>query len=422
MAIEDELQASRDRITKMLSQAATSGPDDVTMAILGATGQHPMNKVPGFGEQLNALRAQRLQSEMGLHQILSSEIRSKREDARLARQERLDEMKFGQHILDKAHDAQEKSSKMFVDFAKIYVGDSIDTKKSGQFMIRFASKVKELTEGGRPPSVTELAEISGQIAQEVGIVTKKGEDVNNAVARIEALIANNNVTAALRAQNIGLQADRLSLERQKFDETIKRNEEKFNFRERELGLRERVADSTQKWRSAQIAKLEADTAIPPAERTRLMRAINESGRAIGEISGLREVLASDMGDRVLGVSGKMRDYLSRTAGQISFKSTDPEVEAVRTRIVVVNEMLKKALSRESGGRMSNQEAEDIGLALVNPGFWESRERALAKLNEIESIIERNMDYNQGILKPKANPRNPGSLSPEDADLVKKYLQ
>lgn len=87
MAIEDELNASRDRITKMLSQAATSGPGDVTTALIRASGVHPLSNAPGFGEQLNSLRAQRLQSEMGLQQVLSSEMKSRAEMRKEGREE-----------------------------------------------------------------------------------------------------------------------------------------------------------------------------------------------------------------------------------------------------------------------------------------------------------------------------------------------
>lgn len=134
------------------------------------------------------------------------------------------------------------------------------------------------------------------------------------------------------------------------------------------------------------AKAEQLTPSYRAMLERQMGGLNNSLDKLHDLSGK----INNVGNAMLGASGKWYSFMSRGPGQIYAQATDPEIEAVRTDLLLLNEQIKKTISRDPS-RPSNKEAEDIQRILVSPGLFESRERAMAVMERLQNFLVKDLE-------------------------------
>lgn len=86
-----------------------------------------------------------------------------------------------------------------------------------------------------------------------------------------------------------------------------------------------------------------------------------------------------------GALAKPAEVYNNTVGQLT-GNVAPKDTAFRNTMGLVTEQMKRALSRDGTGKMSNQESDEIAPYLPDDGVFESRDKALIKLRNARSKI------------------------------------
>ena len=393
--LNTQLAQSRDRITSMLAQSAQVQGDPVTNALFSSY-QIPGQKRPSFSDALNSQMANRIAAEESLYKVLSTQQQAAQTTRRLDLEERGQNIQAGWHAANLAQKASEQGDKeaaKALDVFRTIYGDLTEQSDKNGVASKYWRGIKDYTDssGGQAPDVPTLFQIASKAGAGMDLQTKKSADVE---AR-QQQIANTETRLGQLGAMVGIAQQNLELNRSKFEEQQKQNEQKAAFKERDLSLKEKESESRIAYKEAQTAKIQADMNLTPAMRTKMQEAINDASLGVSRISGMREIIANN-GDRMLGAQGKLKDFFARTGGQISTPSTDPEVEEARTRLMALNESLIRTIARNPS-RPSNQSAAEIQRMLVSPGTWESRERAISVLNGLEKYLQETVDWDRNTL-------------------------
>ena len=409
--LNTQLAQSRDRITSMLAQSAQVHGDPLTNALFSSV-QIPGSKAPSFSDALNSQMANRIAAEESLYKVLSTQQESAQRTRRLDLEERGQNLQAGWHAMKLAEDARQNDDReagKALDVFKTMYGNLVEQSDTNGVATKYWKGIKDYTDSndGKAPDVPTLFRIAAEAGSGMDLQTKKSADV-------EARQRQADLTETRLGQlgtMVGIAQQNLELNRSKFEEQQKQNEQKTAFKERDLAIKEKESESRIAYKEAQVAKIHADMNLTPAMRTKMMEAVNDASLGVSRISGIREIIANN-GDRMLGVQGKLKDFFARTGGQISTPSTDPEVEEARTRLMALNESLIRTIARNPS-RPSNQSAAEIQRMLVSPGTWESRERAIAVLNGLEKYLQETVDWDrktltQGVMGNKGTPSQGGS--------------
>ena len=339
--------------------------------------------------------ATRIAAEESLHNVLSTEVQRQQGERRLNLEERNQNMMWGWHmanIAEKEATRGDRESSKALDVLKTMYPDLTSQNDYNAVATKFFGSIKDHVSqnNGQAPDVPTMIKFASDAGKGMELETKRGANVANAQTRAE--ISQQRADDASRRVDqmgtmVGLATQNLQLNQAKFAETQKQSEIKNTQRERSLNIRESESNAQIAWKNAETDKINSEKGLTQAARTKYQENLGDTSLAISKIAGLRETIATN-GDAMLGVSGKLKDYISRTGGQLSSPSTDPDVEEARTRLITLNEQLIKVFAANPN-RPSDKSAARLQAALVSPGTWESRERAIYVLNGLEKSLQEN---------------------------------